>query len=618
MAWSGQRSAARRCERRDARRAAEARAEQRRVAPRAASCRHSFIRHSTATCEDEAQAVATVDAATPDASPCSAPPRDQPPTAPSYERTREEGTSRSQQQQHNTHDRRDAIDSIRADIRSPACCLLLSSSFSSPPLLAPMDPYSYDIFAMAGDANFDPASASSNGAQQMDFFNPHATFHVGGPHDSPGATAAAAAAAAASSSSAANAGSPQRQQMHSQEPHSTPQSPSSPISFSSAPLHIGQMQPLIPAQPWLQMQMAQQQQQMQQQHAADAGLRSTSPPAAAAGGSYRPGPYGAIPSLTSEQQQRLYAEFIAGTNVFPFNAPRAYHQPPPGVAPNAAAAASSSSAAAAAHAAAAAASSPAFAASASASAPSGGAAGASSEGSGDDSEDDEDHPPPARGSKGRGKGGVKLESTPAGAHYSSPYYKGGGAGASVDDLQPGEDPNDRHRLTKRLARKAELARASRRRKKMYVQDLEAKVRQLGAKVEDLQAKASASKAAGGVPSGPSVAELAGEESKRREQQHAIRQTLATLLSKPDASKTASDLHQISQLMRQFVENSRERQAQMESHFDHVIEAITPGLQAKFAMWGLDQNDEFYTQSEHSKQNTETQRRGMSRAGLRLV
>lgn len=39
-----------------------------------------------------------------------------------------------------------------------------------------------------------------------------------------------------------------------------------------------------------------------------------------------------------------------------------------------------------------------------------------------------------------------------------------------------------------LARKAELARQSRRRKKMYITDLENKVKKLGIKIEELQQK----------------------------------------------------------------------------------------------------------------------------------
>mmetsp|Transcript_21124 Transcript_21124/g.51693 ORF Transcript_21124/g.51693 Transcript_21124/m.51693 type:complete len:538 (-) Transcript_21124:356-1969(-) len=52
--------------------------------------------------------------------------------------------------------------------------------------------------------------------------------------------------------------------------------------------------------------------------------------------------------------------------------------------------------------------------------------------------------------------------------------------------------NPANKIKRRLARKAELARASRRRKKAYVQDLEMKVAQLNARVMELQAQESIS------------------------------------------------------------------------------------------------------------------------------
>jgi len=65
-----------------------------------------------------------------------------------------------------------------------------------------------------------------------------------------------------------------------------------------------------------------------------------------------------------------------------------------------------------------------------------------------------------------------------------------------------------------------------------------------------------------------------------------------LLSKGDDLDEASEA-KISELLRQFVANSRQRQGQVDAYLDRVEEALTPGLQAKFAMWGLDQNSDFY-------------------------
>lgn len=277
----------------------------------------------------------------------------------------------------------------------------------------------------------------------------------------------------------------------------------------------------------------------------------------------------ALAGLSAEQQQRMYADFISGANVNVFSAPFA--------------AAAASAAAASSAAAGAAAATPSVQSQyRSAAHPS---SAMSSDVSDPDDDSDEDHP------AGRKRSRVKLESTPASAHFNSPYYKGDAAG-NYADLQPGEDPNDKNRLTKRLARKAELARASRRRKKMYVQDLESKVRKLGAKIEDMQSRASAesnNKAKSG-------ARDPAEEEQRKAAQQAIRATLSELLNRPEAEQAAGTPagEQIQALVRQFVDNSRSRQALVELHLDRVEESLTPGLQAKFAMWGLDQADDFYT------------------------
>ena len=63
-----------------------------------------------------------------------------------------------------------------------------------------------------------------------------------------------------------------------------------------------------------------------------------------------------------------------------------------------------------------------------------------------------------------------------------PAYK------TAKSLPPDAPPEDKERLRARLKRKAELARASRRRKKAYVQDLHAKVHELGVKLEETQLK----------------------------------------------------------------------------------------------------------------------------------
>ena len=190
-------------------------------------------------------------------------------------------------------------------------------------------------------------------------------------------------------------------------------------------------------------------------------------------------------------------------------------------------------------------------------------------------------------------------------------------------------------LTSRLSRKAELARASRKRKKMYVADLEEKVSKLAATVEELQKRLK--KNAGG---------LSKEERVRREQQSAIKERLTQLIAQAEVAQAAADgaapvaaatastpattsaaspsataaeeqsapaasspspsellvaapatAHRASpelqELVTRFVYNSRERQGHVDYYFDRVSASLQPGLQVRFAMWGLTQPDAFY-------------------------
>jgi hypothetical protein len=187
--------------------------------------------------------------------------------------------------------------------------------------------------------------------------------------------------------------------------------------------------------------------------------------------------------------------------------------------------------------------------------------------------------------------------------------------------------DERDRLSKRLARKAELARASRRRKKMYVQDLENKVKKLGAKVEELQQRLSRATAEQMVP-----ATITAEEKTRAAAQQEIRAKLQKFIDRPSIDAAATK--ELSSLLKKFVQNSRyaafcaalrcapraspahewvkrcdrlidgvcvvlsvarsERQARVDFYLDRVHDSLMPGNQVKFAIWGLDQAEEFYT------------------------
>jgi len=145
-------------------------------------------------------------------------------------------------------------------------------------------------------------------------------------------------------------------------------------------------------------------------------------------------------------------------------------------------------------------------------------------------------------------------------------------------------PRTGERQKKRLARKAELARESRRRKKFYIQDLENKVKQLTRKNEEYQRMYT------------NVTAIETSKEKEREAaQQRIRQRLSELVQKPDMDEDIRA--ELSHLVKQFVVNSRERQSGVEYHMERVQNSLVLGPQLKFALWGLSQLDDFYEQPE---------------------
>ena len=213
------------------------------------------------------------------------------------------------------------------------------------------------------------------------------------------------------------------------------------------------------------------------------------------------------------------------------------------------------------------------------------------------------------------------------------------AGGDDDDATLAGSGGKKERLSTRLARKAELARASRKRRKVYVQDLEQKCARLAAKVDDLQRKLRRT-------GGDTVAGLNREERIRKEQQSAIKERLTHLIAQahtvasppppppaaanstsssaspssaasphsassptspspsstppsaaplggPNPSITPEHERELHDLVTRFVFNSRERQGNVLYYFDRVQQCLTPGLQVRFVLWGLDQPDAFY-------------------------
>jgi hypothetical protein len=138
---------------------------------------------------------------------------------------------------------------------------------------------------------------------------------------------------------------------------------------------------------------------------------------------------------------------------------------------------------------------------------------------------------------------------------------------------------------KRLQRKAELARESRKKKKMYIEELEEKVKQLESRVTELQAQHERS-----LGKRKSVSSLCDENDRAKHQKQLV-QMLAELVSKPKMEEVELDL--LKDHVQMFVETSREIQSQVEYNLDRVEDIISPSLQIKFTLWGLDQSDDFY-------------------------
>lgn len=183
---------------------------------------------------------------------------------------------------------------------------------------------------------------------------------------------------------------------------------------------------------------------------------------------------------------------------------------------------------------------------------------------------------------------------------SSSITSDGGKVMKASDIEK-LPPEERERMKKRLARKAELARASRRRKKAFVQDLENKVKILGQKVEELQRKLqhaqnnnNNSQNGGNVNNSNSDNPFSHKERERANSQLNIRRRLAEMVEHPEQLDDKGQ-RELTFAIQKFVENSRARQASVDIYLEKATDALAPGLQVKFVLWGLDQNEDFYTQ-----------------------
>jgi len=152
-----------------------------------------------------------------------------------------------------------------------------------------------------------------------------------------------------------------------------------------------------------------------------------------------------------------------------------------------------------------------------------------------------------------------------------------GAGGSNVEMRP----------ERRMARKAELARESRKRKKVYVQTLQEKAKRYAQKVEFLEKREARVLATLGLSA------VGRDEQNRRMEQLEILKMMASMLASKDSKQNEEEF---GSLLKRFTQNSRVRQSKVDGLFDKVRDCLTPGLQAKFSLWLLSQDDKFYEES----------------------
>jgi len=154
------------------------------------------------------------------------------------------------------------------------------------------------------------------------------------------------------------------------------------------------------------------------------------------------------------------------------------------------------------------------------------------------------------------------------------------------------------KVEKRLQRKAEAARASRQRKKVYLQTLEEKVSALTSRLSELQHQVAA---LGGVPVDP--LKPPDEDSVYRER---LAQILAdnkpaSLEASPDAPASLSPVtsSRVQEVLNELNEASRQRTVSAMDQLNKLQESLAPEDPVKFLIWILSQADDFYSESSSS-------------------
>lgn len=140
---------------------------------------------------------------------------------------------------------------------------------------------------------------------------------------------------------------------------------------------------------------------------------------------------------------------------------------------------------------------------------------------------------------------------------------------------------------KRLARKAELARESRKKRKQYIEELEVTVLNLEAKIADLESRHSR------TCERRKTRQHVYRDSESKTRQAALLSQLVEMLKLSNGTSSSKDRQELVEKLSEFSELYREFHTKVDYHLDRIEESIDPSLQIKFALWGLDQADDFY-------------------------
>lgn len=212
----------------------------------------------------------------------------------------------------------------------------------------------------------------------------------------------------------------------------------------------------------------------------------------------------------------------------------------------------------------------------------------------------------------RRSGSVPMDMAGMGSNNNSPS-------ASVTSTGSINSPHNSAQAA-RLARKAELARASRKRKKAYVSELEDRIKKLTAAIERLQAKRQydiEETAGSGHGSYSNIPESSASRMDVDDADDGASVSSVSELNNNYRSMALEDMPMNTnnsggnndnngnmnesetaeqKLMRRLLGSENEkadRHRRTEYLIDRVIECVEPGAQAKFLMWMLAREDSFY-------------------------